>query len=201
MYTTSNLSTSSSDSWPRKHLHQKQFTVDPFTNGKRSCLSSDCCCRTPTTISVTLLLPLAFALSLPHTCFLRLRIYQYSLLYEYLFFLLAFRPHYLTEVWHKPDRELRVVSSKEIARRPVSISYNKLAGFGIVFSFHQPLLTKITCKNLQCKQESSCALTIHELQATCNVPQCQQTAILSSYSRVARTVVEWLNWMVVSDLI
>lgn len=117
------------------------------------------------------------------------------------FFLLAFRPHYLTEVWHKPDRELWVVSSKEIARRPVSIGYNKLAGFGIVFSFHQPLLTKITCKNLQCNQESSCALTIHELQATCNVPKCQQTAILSSYSWVARTVVEWLNWMVVSDLI
>lgn len=192
MYTTS-----SSDSWPRKHLHQKQFTIDPFTNGKRSCLSSDCCCRTPTTISVSLLSPLAFALSLPHTCFLRLRIYQYSLLYES-FFWLAFRPHYLTEVWHKPDRELWVVSSKEIARRPVSIGYNKLAGFGIVFSFH-PL--QITCKNLQCKQESSCALTIRELQATCDVPQCQQTAILSSYSWVARTVVEWLNWMVVSDLI
>lgn len=67
-------------------------------------------------------------------------------------------PYYLTEAWHNPDSKPRAVSSKEMAREPISISYNKLAAFDIVFSFHQQLTGAPTTCNLQ---SGGCAVTWH----------------------------------------
>lgn len=51
---------------------------------------------------------------------------------------------------------------KEIAREPISISYNKLAAFDIVFSFHQQLTIAATyLQKLTCNLQSWCGMTGH----------------------------------------
>lgn len=78
--------------------------------------------------------------------------------------------------------KLRAVSSGEMARKPISISYNKPAAFDTVFSFHQQLSTAPTARGsfttqaavrMQYDTAQACAAAAsNHLRHTVMLPSC-----------------------------
>lgn len=135
--------------------------------------------------------------------------YEYSFMCACVHFFPSLHPYYLTEAWHDADTELRAVSSKEMAREPISISYNKLAAFWHSVFFPSAahrrtdyLRKRTTHPAVVMGYDMAVAWQCVNLEPPTSVPPCQHSASMSPHNAVGRTAVEWLlDWRVVSDLI